>query len=240
MEFENQVADELSKKGYYIFYKNIEIKYRGNTISELDIVSSEFVVEIKSGKCLNADGIYTLMSHNILPNNFIYYFYCPLYDDSEIAEFNLSFTNKHYKLIYINNLETIYNNHKPDINILVENEKHLTRILGFTDSNLISINKLYMTFDTYSKTKALLDYKTVVIQDIFKNIIRTNRLIHLEHKIHFIDESEQTDGFKIEKKQALKKLFLDKFKPFTLELYFRYESFEHCKIIYEIESLHPR
>jgi hypothetical protein len=241
MELEKQVADELSKNGYYIFYKNLRIiKNKYDEIAELDIVCSEFILEIKSGKYIDSKGIYGLMSHNILPNNFIYYFYCPLYSDSEIIELNNSFTNKHYKLIYINKLETVYNNHKPNINILVEDEKHLTRILGLTDSNINYINKLYMTFDTYSKTKSLLDYKSKFIQDIFKNIIRTHRLLSVEHKIHFIHFNDTTDSFKILKKQTITKLLLDKFKTFNLELYFRYESFENCKIIYDIESLYPK
>ena len=69
MEFENQVADELTKKGYYIFYKNVEIKDRHNRFIEFDIVCSEFILEIKSGKSLKAKGIYNLMYQNILPNN---------------------------------------------------------------------------------------------------------------------------------------------------------------------------
>jgi hypothetical protein len=197
-------------------------------------------LEIKSGKCLDSFGLYALMSHNILPKNFTYYLYCPFYSDSEVIDFNSSFSNNNYKLIYINKLETIYNTFKPNINILVEDEKHLTRILGFNDSTINKFNILYMTFDTFLKTVELLNYKSNFIQDIFKNIIRTARLDSIKHKIQFIDIQQHTDGFKIEKKQPIKKLTLSAFKTFTLELYFRYNSFQNCKTIYDIETFHPR
>ena len=238
MDFEKQVEQQLIQNGYHIFYKNLNIYYNNYNIAELDIICADFILEIKSGKCLKSNGIYKLFSHNILPNNFTYYFYFPLYSSSEIQEFNQSFANNHYKVIYINSLQDIYKQYPPSLNIHIESQAQFIRLLTLSDKVLHSLNTISIDLSTYTKTISSLDYKTKHIQGILKNIVRINKLEQIKHHI-IITEHKPSSHFIIEKKQICKKYIMKKFEPIHIPIYYRYDVFERCKLIHDIELNFP-
>lgn len=156
MEFEKKVADELFGKGYPILYRNLSVSLNGGLIGEFDIISKEFVVEVKSGKDINTIGLYFMRNHDILPKEFSYYIYCPAINSDTIDMLNKDYSNNIF--IYTNTLETIYERHKPIIECNIDSQSNLCKVLNLSIESLKKFVKLYVKYDDYTKVFISLHY----------------------------------------------------------------------------------
>jgi hypothetical protein len=142
MEFEEVVAQQLKTLGYPIFYRNYKIMYHRTDLTEFDIVSNGFVVEVKSGKSTQARGLHALKSFNILPEPFRYYIYCPALDDDEIACLN------EYRgcdqIMYINSYKLILQNHPPRRDCVFPSEGAFATFLNMPLRVINEFNTLYI------------------------------------------------------------------------------------------------
>lgn len=148
MEFENIVAQQLKTLGYPIFYRNYKILYKNTSLTEFDIVSNGFIVEVKSGKTTQTRGLHVLKSFNILPEPFRYYIYCPILDDDEIACLN------EYrgcdKVLYINNYNIILQNHAPRRDCVFQTESAFANFLNMPLKVINEFDTLYIRPFEYS------------------------------------------------------------------------------------------
>jgi hypothetical protein len=156
MEFEQEVADELFARGYQILYRNLSIAVNKNIIGEFDIICRDFIVEVKSGKDIHSCGLYFMHGHNILPRGFTYYIYCPAIDSETIKIFNNDYSNNTF--IYTNTLDTIYDNHIPSIECVIDGQSNFCKILNLSVESLKKFNRLYITYEEYTKTFISLHY----------------------------------------------------------------------------------
>jgi hypothetical protein len=156
MEFEKEVADELFAKGYQILYRNLSISVNKNIIGEFDIICRDFIVEVKSGKDIHSCGLYFMHGHNILPKGFKYYIYCAAIDSETIEMFNKDYGNNTFT--YTNTLQTIYDNHIPSIECVIDGQSNMCKILNLNIDSLKRFNRLYITYDEYIKTFISLHY----------------------------------------------------------------------------------
>lgn len=156
MEFEQEVADELFARGYQILYRNLSISVNRNIIGEFDIICRDFIVEVKSGKDITTCGLYFMHGHNILPKGFKYYIYCPIIDSDTVKMFNDDYSNNIF--IYTNTLQTIYDNHIPNIECIIDGQSNFCKILNLSVESLKKFNRLYITYEEYTKTFISLHY----------------------------------------------------------------------------------
>lgn len=156
MEFEKEVADELFARGYPILYRNLSVSLNGGLIGEFDIISKDFVVEVKSGKDINTIGLYFMRNHNILPKNFAYYIYCPAIDYDTIEMFNKDYSNNIFT--YTNTLQTIYERHKPIIECNIDSQSNLCKVLNLNIESLKNFFKLYVKYEDYTRVFISLHY----------------------------------------------------------------------------------
>jgi hypothetical protein len=150
MEFEKVVANELEKLGYPVFYRNFKIMYNRCYLSEFDIISYDFIVEVKSGKDSQTKGLNLMHSHNILPKQFKYYIYCHILSDEEIHCLNTHLARGN--ILYINSLSTIQKFHNPMRDIHISSESAFCNFLNLPMSSIKKFNKVYMSSHIYVKT----------------------------------------------------------------------------------------
>jgi hypothetical protein len=146
--FEKVVADELRALGYPVFYQNLKMRINGITFIEFDIVSLDFIVEVKAGKSIRTCGLDLLYSHRRLPENFMIYVYCAAKTDAEIAEQN---ENKLENILYINDLRQIVASHPPRNICNIKSAKNLNRFLRIPYEIMCSFDKIYIQKESFDK-----------------------------------------------------------------------------------------
>jgi hypothetical protein len=149
MEFEGVVANQLKALGYPIFYRNFRIFLNRNALSEFDIVSHGFIVEVKSGRDYGTKGLNFMYTHKVLPIEFKYYIYCPMLDDSEISCLNENMPRKN--VLYINSYGPIIRNHKPMRDCVITNDSILANFLNLEMSVINTFGTLYMKREIFDK-----------------------------------------------------------------------------------------
>lgn len=152
MEVEDEVAAKLEDLGYKIFYRNLYINYNGNNLCEFDIVLSNCIIEVKSGKNVmqKSKGFNLILTHNILPENFAYYVYCTSKTDQEIDELQMEYGKPN--MFFINNLADLLRQHPPEtLNCIIESHSMIARFLNLPLQSNLKFNKIYINQDTYNK-----------------------------------------------------------------------------------------
>lgn len=151
MEFESVVAAQLQALGYPIFYRNFHVYLNYTNISEFDIISDGFIVEVKSGRHYKTRGLNFMHSHGMLPVGFRYYIYCPALDNEEIACLNASYAQK--DLLYINSFTPIISNHKPSHSAALVSESVLANFLNLPMKTINLFDALYIKQADLDKMK---------------------------------------------------------------------------------------
>jgi hypothetical protein len=149
MEFEDVVANQLIGLGYPIFYRNLKVYYHRRNLAEFDIVSDGFIVEVKSGRSHRTRGLNLMRSCNMLPKDYIYYIYCPMLSDEEIACLNTGFATP--TMCYINSYSPIIAAHRPQREAVLANESVLANLLNMPWSAITRFTKLYVHPKDYAR-----------------------------------------------------------------------------------------
>lgn len=147
MEFETHVENELIKLGYPIFYRNLRILCNDDEITEFDIISTNFIVEVKSGNLGKMKGFNLVYRHSLLPENFIYFVYCPMVSDEELKRFQEQYDKPSF--VFIKSLSDITNYVRPIKNINITNETALLKFLKLSYECLQSFNTIYIPKEIY-------------------------------------------------------------------------------------------
>jgi len=155
MEFEKVTVRALFQLGYPIFYTNLKILHKEYQLSEFDIISDNFIVEVKSGRDVGTKGLFFLKNHNMLPKGYIIYVYCPFYSNQQVKKFNKESSN--CKIIYINDLRKIARRHKPSIKGIINDEETLRGFLRH--ENFYKFDKVYMGMEMYNLLMSFLVYR---------------------------------------------------------------------------------
>lgn len=156
---EKEVQAELISKGYPICYKNLKIKNGCLNLFEIDIISTDFVIEIKSGRETHSITNQHLSYHKYIPERYVIYYYAPALSDEEIKDLNES---NGLRIIYTNTLETIYTNHQPCYEIVIPTQNLFSRFLYLDFPTVKKYNKIYIKYEDFFKqyfiNKYLSDY----------------------------------------------------------------------------------
>lgn len=187
MEAEEAASKKLEDLGYTIFYRNLLVKYKGNSLCEFDIILANCIVEVKSGKCLfkHSKAFPTIIQHNLIPKHMTFYVYCLVKTDEEIAELNAEINRTN--VIFINRLEEIATRHPQDNRKCVIKQhataahfmnRQLETILKFSKIYIhpTAYNELYMQYnyarDSYSTEENLMwSAKLRLLQDTERLVI---------------------------------------------------------------------
>jgi hypothetical protein len=187
MELENSIAAALQDMGYPIFYRNVNISYMKRFLfGEFDIVSHDFVVEVKSGRDITTRGIDFMYSQNLLPTAFRYYVYCSRYNDDEIAHLNEEFGRPH--ITYINNLAVIRASHEPVCACSVISPGIFMRLLRAPLASILRFQTIYMTKYTFIRVYRNVCYMRN-IYSVRENIMWSEKIMMLiaEKRIQIVD-----------------------------------------------------
>jgi hypothetical protein len=159
LEFEKKVADELNRMGFPIFYRNVKIKYKKNNIIEFDIVSSNFIVEVKYGKQqkIYLSGLDFIIQHNMIPDGYTYYVYIPSKNNIELTELTELYNKPN--IVFINTITEIRERHIPKKECTIKTQRIFTKFLELTMEEIIKFDTIYINDDIYSKTYNTLNYK---------------------------------------------------------------------------------
>jgi hypothetical protein len=216
--FEKDVANELKQMGFPIFYRNVRIRYKKNDITEFDIVSSNFIVEVKYGKQKKVylSGFDFIVEHNMIPDGYTYYIYIPSKNSEELS--NLSQHYNKSNIVFINNLSQIRERHIPKKECNIETQSIFMKFLGLTMDEIKSFNMIYINDDTYSKLYNTLNY----VRDSYSkidNIRWSQKLDYLlkMNKLKIIKTYNKSIP-SIQKKNAPKKIDLFAIKPIKFKL----------------------
>jgi hypothetical protein len=150
MEFEGQVARTLEAYGYPIFYRNLRLRYNGSDIAELDIVSTNFIVEVKSGRVENMKGGFNVFyRHNLLPIDYIYFVYIPKVSDTDLANLHSMYGhNPQYQ--FINTLEQILAVRPPIWSASITSDRVLRSLLVKYNEIITKFQKLHIQRDVFN------------------------------------------------------------------------------------------
>lgn len=143
------VAKQLETLGYPIFYRNFKVFYNRYHLSEFDIVSDGFIVEVKSGRDYKTKGLSFMYSYGLLPSEFKYYIYCPVLSDEEIAALNHCFPRQH--ILYINSYQKIIENHMPCRDVHITSECIFANFLNLTMEHINKFGTLFIKPADYFK-----------------------------------------------------------------------------------------
>lgn len=149
MEFEGVVASQLATLGYPIFYRNFEIFYNRTQLSEFDIVSDGFIVEVKSGRDYKTKGLNFMYIQGMLPVGYKYYIYCPMLSDDEIGCLNEYFERG--PILYINSYAKIIENHRPCRDCVLVSESLFANFLNLPMAVINTFGKLYIKKADFDK-----------------------------------------------------------------------------------------
>jgi hypothetical protein len=187
MELENSVTKALQDMGFPIFYRNVNISYMKRFLfGEFDIVSRDFIVEVKSGRDITTRGIDFMYSQNLLPTAFRYYIYCSRYTDDEIAHLNEEFGRPY--ITYINDLAVIRANHVPVCECSVSGPGIFMRLLRAPLTTILRFHTIYMTKYTFIRV-----YRNVCyLRNLYsadENIMWSEKIMMLiaEKRIQIVD-----------------------------------------------------
>lgn len=227
-----EVVSKLVDDGYYILYENLEVRYLGAPVCEFDIVGMNFIVDVKTTSFNNSSNktINFLYAYNLLPKDYIYFVYSPLFTDNKIKELKEIYTSPSY--IFINNLEKIKEYVSPMKNIECNTTRDLANLLWSTDDEMNKIRTIYVPYTIYKRHYDTLvrlrdtgDYNTIVLTGRINKIdslVKENKLVfdksHLENLFPF------SSGDKFKNSSKLKLNSLDK-----IVLYPKYYSIDFNK-----------
>jgi hypothetical protein len=150
MEFESQVARTLEAYGYPIFYRNLRLRYNRSDIAELDIVSTNFIVEVKSGRVENMKGGFNVFyRHNLLPIDYIYFVYIPKVSDTDLANLHSMYGhNPQYR--FINDLDQILSVRPPVWSASITNDRVFRSLLVKYSEIITKFQRLYIQRDVFN------------------------------------------------------------------------------------------
>ena len=146
-----EVVSKLKGYGYYILSQYAEIMYNSRPIGQLEIVGMNFILDVKTTSFENSSNrtIDFLHRHNLLPEDYKYIVYSPLFTEDEIKELKEIYTIPSF--IFINDLEKIKEYVSPVRNIECNTTRDLANLLWITDDEMNMINKIYIPYDIYKK-----------------------------------------------------------------------------------------
>jgi hypothetical protein len=188
MEFEEKVAKALKEMGFPIFYRDVTISYNKRFIlGEFDIVSRDFIVEVKSGRDITTRGMDLMFSQNILPRGFAFYIYCPRFDDNEIDQLNDEFHRQ--GILYINDLVIIQQRHIPQYECSISSASIFMRLLRTPLSDIMYFQRLYMTKHTFIRVYRNVSYmrnpystrENIMWSEKIMTLIAANRIAIVEN-----------------------------------------------------------
>lgn len=157
MQLENYVINELENKGYPVFFRNLRIECNKIQVTEYDVVSRDFIIEVKSGKDLSLKSSQPIKHLRFLPLGYKLYYYCPCKSDEDIKMMNHAY-NIEGGIIFINSLEEIYKNHKPYNEVNIKTQKDFTRFLSLSFDKLKIFDKVNVDKETFYYTYLCLNY----------------------------------------------------------------------------------
>jgi hypothetical protein len=228
-EFEEYVASKLVEFGYPIFHRNLKVFYNKNEITEFDIVSMNFILEVKSSKFTNCKnkGFIQFYSNNLLPENFKYFIYSAQSTYDEITTLKNIYSNPDY--IFINNLEKIKEYITPQKNIECLTKELVESLLHLHYTELNKITHIYIPYTIYMNV-----YDTLVkLRDI-----HTNNYADVPHKLEVLEYLQKTNKLVFDKENIQniypfkrrrfisKKLVLTSLKRVTIDLFYYIDTFQ--------------
>lgn len=227
--FEEYVASKLVEYGYPIFYRNLKVIYNKYEITEFDIVSTNFILEVKSSTFTNCKnkGFIQFYSNNLLPENFKYFIYSAQSTDDEITTLMNIYTNPDY--IFINNLEKIKEYINPEKNIECLSNELLERFLHLHYTELNKLTFLYTPYTIYMNV-----YDTLVkLRDVnnrnYDDILHKLEVLeYLQKTKKLVFEKENIKNiypFKIRRLMS-KKLVLTSLNRVAIDLFYYIDTFQ--------------
>jgi hypothetical protein len=229
MEFEKEVCATLEKHGYHIFHRNLELIVNGHTYTEFDVVCSDFILEIKSGNYVDLNGLHKLYQEDRIPKGFRIYVYCPVKTTKEITEYNSDYDTT--KILYINTLDAILENHKPQRICNIETQSMFDRFLNLRMDTIRYFDKVYVHLDaflqvvrtiacyreSYSRSDGM-RWSDKLVQIVKEGIVEVRPL--LDRRIPFL-----------KKTVPVRKLMLKDLNNFKLDVYYNVHCFNRCRDI---------
>jgi hypothetical protein len=164
MELEKLVVSQLEDNGFPVYYKNLTVKYNSTLFTEYDVIGTNFIIEVKSGKDFKKLQINRHLKY--LPEGYKMYYYLPLKSEEEIQ-----YLNERYKTItFINNLEIIYKNHKLYNEFNIRSRKDFKRFLSLPFHRIKKFDKLNILFEdfyfVYFYSTCIYDYYCLGEEDV--------------------------------------------------------------------------
>ncbi len=228
MELEDYVEKELVKNGYYVQYKNLTIMYNNLQITEYDIISTDFVIEVKSGKAPKFKLSQQRHQLLFLPKNYKLYYYCPNVDDENLENLNFCMS----KIIFVNKLEDIYKNHKPySFELNIKDIKSFIRLLSLTLAEIKCIGRINIRendfYHVYLSCKYMTDHYN--IEDMIKNSYKCEHL--LNNNIIYLTTKFNNNITSLISKSAYKKIEFKEICPLKTNYHFiEYNKKNMCNI----------
>lgn len=201
-----EVVSKLAEDGYYIRYENLEVRYLGTAVCEFDIVGMNFIVDVKNkyfNKSRNKTNNF-VYTYNLIPKDYIYFIYSPLFTDEEIKELKEIYTSPSY--VFINNLEKIKEYVSPMKNIECNTTRDLANLLWITDDEMNKINTIYVPYtiykrhyDTLMRLRDTGEYNTIVLTKQINKIdllVKENKLVFDKLNLDNVFPFSSGDKFK--------------------------------------------
>lgn len=158
---EKFVISELENKGYPIYYHNFRLKKDNIYVTEYDVISEGFIIEVKSGGEIPLNQRQFTNQIKYLPEGYKLYCYCSNKTDQKIVELNTNIITKgcsavdftqNQEIKFINNLESIYNFHPVYNEVNITSQREFTKFLSLSFERLKNFTKVYMLKETYLYT----------------------------------------------------------------------------------------
>lgn len=229
MEFEKEVCKVLESHGYHIFHRNLEIVISGNTFTEFDVVCSDFILEIKSGSYVDLNGIHRLYQQDKIPKGFRIYVYCPVKTTKEIAEYNSDYDTS--KILYINTLDPILENHKPLRICNIGTQSMFDRFLNLRMDTIRYFDKVYVDLEAFLQVvRTIACYRESYSKS--DGIRWSDKLVRLvKEKIVEVRPLLDTRIPYLQKTVPVRKLLLKNLDQFVLDIYYNVNCFNKCNDI---------
>jgi len=229
MEFEKEVCQVLEGHGYHIFHRNLEIVVGGNTYTEFDVVCFDFILEIKSGSYVDLNGIHKLYQQDKIPKGFRIYVYCPVKTTKEIAEYNSDYDTT--KILYINTLDPILENHKPQRICNIATQSMFDRFLNLRMDTIRYFDKVYVDLEAFLQVvRTIACYR--------ESFSRSDGMRWSDKLVRIVKEGIvevrpllNTRVPYLQKVIPVRKLFLKNLDEFTLDIYYNVHCFSKCQDI---------
>jgi hypothetical protein len=174
MELEKAVINALEEKGYCVYFRNISLKYNQIQITEYDVISKDFIIEVKSGKDFKYMQIIKQLKY--LPDGYKLYYYIPNKDDEEVKKLNTIFK----EITIVNNLEEIYKKQKTWNEFNICNRKDFKRVLSLPLSKIKIFDKLNILEEDFY----FVYFQVLYVYDYY--CINEEEKIHSSKKIEYL------------------------------------------------------